>query len=225
MYTTNPHERSASNGRASCLPSDHRAPTERPPSELTRQSLGGRSAIARWALVGISGVIFVADITLFWHWVCIMWALDYSHDYVNWSFERITLVVILMQAFWMAGLGQNVNNYFNPMCNISGKTRMMTKMIAVCEHIPRNVSSHNYWIMCIGIWQPDRKRIFIGPSTSVICSSNLSLCARDICFLFTLCTYNVQAWGLIPTKIYTSIAINQLFTRWVTQMFFLHICD
>ncbi len=56
-YTTTPHERSASNGRASCLPSGHRAPTERPPSELARQSLGSRSVVARRALVGISGVL------------------------------------------------------------------------------------------------------------------------------------------------------------------------
>ncbi len=66
MYTTNPHERSASNGQASCLPSDHRAPTKRPPSELARQLLGGRSAsdhretaergrlvAARWAISGV----------------------------------------------------------------------------------------------------------------------------------------------------------------------------
>ncbi len=39
MYTTNPHERLASNGRARCLPSAHRA-----------FSLGGRSVGARWPL-------------------------------------------------------------------------------------------------------------------------------------------------------------------------------
>ncbi len=58
-YTTNPHERSASNGPASCLPSDHRAPTERPRSKLARQLLGGHSAIACQALVGISGVEYI----------------------------------------------------------------------------------------------------------------------------------------------------------------------
>ena len=55
-YTTNPHERSASNG--------HRAPAKRPPSDFARQVLGGCSpsarqttcsAIARRALLGISG--------------------------------------------------------------------------------------------------------------------------------------------------------------------------
>ncbi len=44
-YTTNPHKRSASNGRASCLPSARRAATERLPSKIARwQALGGRSA-------------------------------------------------------------------------------------------------------------------------------------------------------------------------------------
>ncbi len=56
-YTTNPHERSASGGRAA---------TERLPSEFARWPLGMRSvvarqttcsAIARQALVGISGVL------------------------------------------------------------------------------------------------------------------------------------------------------------------------
>ena len=47
FYTTNPHECSASNGRASCLLSGHRAPA--------RSALGGHSS-ARRVLVGISGV-------------------------------------------------------------------------------------------------------------------------------------------------------------------------
>ncbi len=64
-YTTNPHERSASNGLASCLPSAKRATIERPLSKFARQALGGClasaqqttcSAMARRALVGISGV-------------------------------------------------------------------------------------------------------------------------------------------------------------------------
>ncbi len=56
VYTTNPHERLASNGRASCLPSARRATTEQPSSACRAKSLSGRSVV-----VGISGVMH-ADI-------------------------------------------------------------------------------------------------------------------------------------------------------------------
>ena len=50
IYTTNPHECSASNGRASCLPSTRRATTERLASGHWAISLGSHSVSTRQAL-------------------------------------------------------------------------------------------------------------------------------------------------------------------------------
>ncbi len=49
-YTPNPHERSTSNGRPSCLPSAHRAATKRLPSEIAWLPLGRRSVVAHRTL-------------------------------------------------------------------------------------------------------------------------------------------------------------------------------
>ncbi len=63
LCTTNPHERSVSNGRASCLQSTRRAAIECLPG---KNSLSARqttcSAIALCALMGISGVQYGAII-------------------------------------------------------------------------------------------------------------------------------------------------------------------
>ena len=120
MYTTNPHERSVSNGRASCLASAQRAATERLPSKIVRWPLAERSAIARWALVGISGVTCYMYVQCqFWNY-CRKWSLCERRAwqlvsqsprwicYVDWCWRRIT--VRLRECFKMSWINTGMHN-------------------------------------------------------------------------------------------------------------------